>query len=196
MAHRYTQEQKDFIKKNVKGNLSDDLTKMFNEHFSLSLKTSQIRAYMKNHGVKNGLNTSLRKGNKPWNKDMKGVITGGIETQFKKGYKPHNYMQVGTERVNGNGYVDIKIEDPNKWRGKHILIWEKHNGPVPEGHVIIFGDGDKRNFDINNLLLVSRKQLARLNQNRLIKNDAELTKTGIIIADMYSKISERKANNK
>lgn len=46
--------------------------------------------------------------------------------------------------------------------------------------------------DIDNLILVSRKQLLILNNNNLIKNDVELTKTGIIIADIYSKINERK----
>lgn len=47
-------------------------------------------------------------------------------------------------------------------------------------------------FDPENLLLVSRAQLARMNQKGLIQNDVELTKTGIIIADIYNKIGERK----
>lgn len=72
------------------------------------------------------------------------------------------------------------------------MIWEEINGPVPDGHVIIFGDSDKQNFDIHNLLLISRKQLVRMNQNHLITDNVELTKTGIILADLYSKIGERK----
>jgi hypothetical protein len=57
---------------------------------------------------------------------------------------------------------------------------------------VIFGDGDKQNIDISNLMLVSRKQLVRLNQNGLIQGDIELTRTGIIIADVMSKIGERR----
>jgi len=76
-----------------------------------------------------------------------------------------------------------------------VLIWERHNGPVPPGHVVIFGDGNRRNFDPGNLLLVSRKQLVRLNQRGLIQNNAELTKMGIIIADIHNKIGERKRMN-
>jgi len=66
---------------------------------------------------------------------------------------------------------------------------------VPPGHAIVFGDGNKRNFDLGNLLLVSRAQLARINQRGLIQDDAELTKTGILIADVYNKIGERKRKN-
>jgi hypothetical protein len=126
---------------------------------------------------------------------MKGLQIGGEETQFKKGNRPHNYKPVGTERVNGEGYVDVKIADPNKWRSKHILIWEKENGPVPKGHVIIFGDGNRLNLELDNLILVSRKQLAILNKNNLIQKDADLTRTGIIVADIYRKINEQKKAN-
>jgi hypothetical protein len=41
------------------------------------------------------------------------------------------------------------------------------------------------------LQLVTRSQLVRLNQNNLIRDNAELTKTGIIIVDIYGKIGER-----
>lgn len=121
---------------------------------------------------------------------MKGI--GGWEpTQFKKGNRPANYMPVGSERINGDDYVDIKVADPNKWTGKHILIWEEHNGLVPEGHAILFGDGNRRNFDLDNLILVSRQQLAVLNKNRMIQNDADLTRTAILVVDVKRKIRDR-----
>lgn len=192
MAHKYTEEQIEFITKNVEGKCNKELTEMFNSEFGLNLKVSQIRAYKNNHNLSSGLDGRFKKGHIPFNKGLKGVCTGGKETQFKKGNIPKNYMPVGSERINGDDYVDIKIADPNKWKGKHILIWEKQNGPVPNGCCVIFGDGNNRNFDINNLILVSRKQLLILNKNNLIQNDAELTRTGVIIADLKIKINERK----
>lgn len=191
MAHFFTREEAKFIKEHVKGRGNQELTDMVNAHFGLNLTMAQIRSYKKNHKLSSGLDGRFKPGQVPPNKGRKGQ--GGWEpTQFKKGYRPHNYQPVGTERVNGDGYVDIKIADPNKWKGKHILIWEEHNGPVPPGHAVIFGDGNRRNFEPDNLLLVSRKQLVRMNQRGLIQDDAELTKTGIIIADIHNKIGERK----
>lgn len=192
----FTPEQIRFIEQHVPGRSNQELTELVNNHFGLDLTFVQIKAFKKNHKLSSGLDGRFPKGHTPFNKGLKGlkgVIVGGKETQFKSGHLPHNYKPVGTERVNADGYVDIKIADPAKWRGKHLLVWEKHNGrPVPPGHVVIFGDGNRRNFDPDNLILVSRKQLATLNKKNLIQNDAELTRTGIIIADIYQKIGERK----
>lgn len=47
-------------------------------------------------------------------------------------------------------------------------------------------------LDINNLIMVSKSQLLKLNQHKLIKDDADLTRTGVIIADLITKISKRK----
>lgn len=151
----------------------------------------KLKLLKKNHGFSSGLDGRFTPGSIPYNKGKKGV--GGWEpTQFKKGNRPWNYQPIGSERVNGDGYVDIKIADPNKWKGKHILIWEEHNGPVPKGYAIIFGDGNRRNFNLDNLICVSRHQLLILNRNNLIQKDADLTRTGVIIADLHQMINKCK----
>ncbi|MED3325938.1 HNH endonuclease signature motif containing protein [Bacillus thuringiensis] len=192
MRHLYTEEQKRFLTENIKGRTRKELCKMFNDYFNLSLGLNQIIAYIKNNGLSSGVDTRFMKGQDSWNKGTKGICAGGIKTQFKKGQKPHNYKPVGSERINSDGYVDVKIADPNKWRAKHRLIWEEQNGPIPKGYVIIFGDGNRRNFQQDNLILVSKSQLAILNKNQLIKDNADLTRVGVVIADIYKKIGERK----
>jgi len=191
MAHKFTQGEAEFLRTHVEGRGNIELTELFNTNLGLELSVKQIKAYKKNHGLSSGRDGRFQSGHVPANKGRKGV-DGWAPTQFKKGCKPWNYLPVGSERVNGDGYLDIKIEDPNKWKGKHILIWENANGPVPTGHAVIFGDKDNRNFEVDNLILVSRKQLVRLNQHNLIQDNADLTKAGIIIADICNKIGERK----
>jgi len=190
-VHYFTSEQAEFLKEHVCGRGNVELTEIFNAHFDLSLGLNQIKAYKKNHKLDSGLDGRFPTGHVPANKGVKGA--GGWEpTQFKKGGMPWNYKPVGSERVNSEGYVDIKIADPNKWRAKHVLAWEDASGPVPKGHVLIFGDGNKFNIELNNLILVSRKQLVRLNQLKLIGDNTELTRTGVIIADICNRIGERK----
>lgn len=193
--HRFTVEQKVFVEKNIKGRKQIDLLQAFNEHFGNGIKINQLRAFIKNNGFKSGIDARFKPDRTPFNKGKKG--TGGWEpTQFKEGHRPHNYKPVGTERVNGEGYVDIKVADPNKWKSKHIIVWEEHNGPVPKGSVVIFGDGNRRNFDPDNLIMVSRKKLSTLNKHGLIQNNADLTRTGIIMADIIQKLSDRKRSKK
>ena len=170
---KYTEEQIGFIRENVTGTTRIDLANKFNNHFGSEITVSQITGLIKNLKLKNGL-----------------------DGRFKPGTAPHNYLPVGSEVVNGEGYVVIKIAEPNKWKFKHVLIWEAQNGARPKGYAILFGDKNKSNFSIDNLILVSKEQLLILNHKKLIQNDADLTRTGVIIADLFKKIGDRKAKRK
>jgi len=191
IVHVYTDAEQKFITENIKGKSVVELTEIFNKYFSLALAVSQIKGFIKNHKLRSGLDGRFLKGRVSHNKGKKG--TGGWEpTHFKKGHKPDNYLPVGSERVNGDGYAEYKVADPHKWKGKHIILWEEKNGPVPNGHCIIFGDKNKLNFELSNLICVSRKQLLVLNHFGLIREDSDFTRTGIIIADIKLKTSERR----
>lgn len=187
MKHKFTEEQKEYIRNHVKGRRVDELTRLVNVEFDLELSENQIRAFKKNYKLASGIDCKFRTGHVSYNKGKK---TGGWKpTQFKAGHRPYNYMPIGSERVNGEGYIDIKIADPDKWRGKHIILWEAANGPVPKGHAVLFGDQDRHNFDLDNLILVSKQQLMRLNRKKLIQRDTELTRSAILLTDLLHKIS-------
>lgn len=191
----FTREQKAFIKENVKGLSNQKLVDLVNEAFNLSITVKQIKTWKHNNGISSGLKGS--EGMPPPNKGTKGLYNiGGNRTSFKKGQRPSNFKPVGTERIDRDGYVLIKVSDAGpwhkRWRLKHTVVWEEVKGPIPKGHCLIFLDGNKHNVSMDNLQLVSRGQLVRLNQNHLITNNADLTKTGIIIADIYTKIGQRK----
>ena len=188
----YPTQVRQFIAENYKGVGHKDMTDMLNVEFNKDYTLGQIKAYYAREKLDSGLTGCFKKGLTPWNKGMKGLQIGGKETQFKKGNRPHNWQPVGTERINAEGYIDIKIAEPSKWKSKHYIIWEESKGKVPKGYVLIFGDGNRQNVQLDNLILVSRAQLALLNKHGLIKNDAGLTKTGVLIADIYSKMAERK----
>lgn len=199
---KYTPEHISFLAENIAGCHFTDLTEKFNRRFSFNLTVAALISLAARYGLHNGIDcgmnkgyepTQFKKGHIPANKSKKGKCANGCEkTWFGKGHRPWNYRPVGTERVNADGYVDVKVADPNKWRMKHVLIWEAVHGPVPKGHTIIFADGNKCHVELGNLILVTRGQLARLNQNHLIQSDGDLTRSGVIIADVIIKCAERK----
>lgn len=202
----YSDEQIKFIADNIKGRSHREMAIMFNEHFGTDFPASAISSLTFRHGLKNerdcrilagvlaeGIGKAYRfkPGMTPWNKGKKG--TGGWEpTQFKKGQIPRNYRPVGSERVNVYGYIEVKVADPRTWKLKQVVVWEAANGPIPAGHCLLFADGDKLNVMLDNLLLVSRRELAVMNKKGLISNNAELTRAGVMVADIYLKIGERK----
>ena len=67
-----------------------------------------------------------------------------------------------------------------------------HNVELDPKQLIIFADRDKSNMSKENLLLVDNNQLLVLNHNKLINEDAELTKVGVNVANLIIKIKESK----
>ncbi len=56
-------------------------------------------------------------------------------------------------KQNPDRYKMIKVN--GEWRPEHRVIWEEHNGPVPEGMVIHHIDGTKINNNIENLQMMT-----------------------------------------
>ena len=85
-------------------------------------------------------------------------------TMFKKGQVSHNHREVGSERVNVDGYLEIKVAEPNKWRPKNRVIWEAAYGEIPQGCNIQFKDHNPLNCTLENLYIISREdQMAKEN---------------------------------
>lgn len=194
MKHTYTKEQEQFLKDNVKGISLKELTKRFNEHFNLDMKESQISNKKKNLNIKSGVNGQFQKGNKPHNKGLrwsdymsKAGQENSRKTTFKKGNIPSNHRNLYEERFDKDGYIEIKIKEPNQWEFKHRFIYENKYGKIPKGHKIIFLDGDKYNLDIDNLKLVSNAEELIMNKNNLRYNNKDLTNTGHLIAKVLIK---------
>lgn len=105
----------------------------------------------------------FKKGQKAWNKGKKMPTVGRMaETQFKKGTLPHNTAKIGDESII-DGYVKVKIAEPNVWKWKHRMIWEQHHGEIPKGFAVIFKDGNRDNCLLENLECVTPKELYRRN---------------------------------
>ena len=145
----------------------------------------------KREGWGNGFNGQFKKGHVPVNKGTKGMFNvGGNRTSFKKGQKPINYRPVGSERVSRDGYIEIKVKDPNVWKLKHRVVWEEAYGKIPKGMQIMFIDQNPTNVNIENLVLVSKAQNALLNKNRMLTDNKELNELSINYAKVVTKINE------
>ena len=189
--HIWSEEEKAYLSEITPGRGYSEIHKMMNDKFEYQFSLAQIKAAMTRYNIRNGLDGKFKKNYTPWNKGLKGVRTGGKSTQFKKGQVPLTCRPVGSERVNVDGYIEIKTADPSTWELKHRVVYEKHNGKIPKEHAVIFLDKNKLNFDIDNLALVSKKELLQLNRSNLLNNDPELTKAGVNLVKVIIKTNER-----
>ena len=195
---KFTKEQVQFVKDNVV-NPEKVLAKMVNDKFNTSYSHIAISNLKSRLHIKSGLvggqfqkgQTSFNKGKK-WSEFMsiKGQAAS-IKTCFKKGNTPHNHRPVGSERITRDGYVEVKVKEPNKWRQKHVLVWEENKGPVPKGYQLTFLDGNKQNNTIENLRLITAAQRLIMNRRGLYSDKKEITESGLALAALLNGINEK-----
>ena len=169
----------------------------------LGLKKSQ--AYLDSHyacrlrrGDDAGKSTRFKKGHTPFNKGMKYKAGGrSSETQFKKGQRAPNRKPVGAERV-ADSYLQRKLTDTGctrkDWVAVHLLLWAEHNGPVPDGHAVVFKNGDKTDIRIDNMELISRGELMR--RNTIHHLPRELADVCRLKGQVTRQINKRERNEK
>ena len=155
----------------------------------------QIKTFVHNRGITCGRSGRFEKGNKPWNSGTKG-LTGANISSFRKGCVHPKLKPIGSERIDTkDGYIYIKIAEPDPYTGfptrykqKHVHVWEQRHGPVPKGMVVAFRDSDRLNVDPENLMLISRAELLRLNKHGYKDVPAELKPSVLALAKLEVKI--------
>ena len=188
--HKWTDEEKEYLASIVKGSTYKEITEKMNDKFEYNFSEEQVKGMMYRNKLATGTGGYFKKGSTPWNKGLKGYM-GANKTSFKKGTIPPNQVPIGTESITKGGYIKVKVGEPNKWKLKQRYIYEQHYGEIPKDCNVIFADKNIRNFDINNLVLVSKAEMLILNNNKLIFEDKELTKVGVNIAKVIDKAKKR-----
>ena len=132
----YTKEQDNWLRENISNYTYKELVVAFNSHF----QTDKNYYTLKSHCGR-----------------MK-LISGKPAT---KGIRNWRNAPIGTERIGSNGRIMVKVSDhPTSratkdhslnWMDKGRFVWEQHHGKIPEGHNIVYLDGNPLNCDISNL---------------------------------------------
>lgn len=198
---KWTDEVIQFMIENYQGKDNIELAELLNKRFNLNTngdRVSNVKANLKRRkgiNLNTGINKGcIKKGNVPFNKGKKmskEQYNKCKNTMFKKGNIPANHRPIGSERITVDGIVEIKIAEPNKWKAKARVIYEKEFGTIPEGYIIIYLDGNKQNLEPNNLKAISRKENLIMNHNKLRYNNKETTETALTLAKLMSKVGLR-----
>lgn len=191
----WRKEEIEYLASICKGKLSKEIHQLMNEHFNKSWTLSQVICVMRRHKITTGVDCTFKKGTIPPNKGKK--YPGKINrTTFQKGHAPVNRAPIGTEVIVRGGYIKIKVGQPNIWELKHRYIWEKVNGPILKDKRLFFLDQNKTNCNIENLCLIDKADGARLNQNKLVTNDANINRTNVLVAKVLTKIGRKEKEYK
>lgn len=147
----------------------------------------------------NSMRTRFKKGHVPANKGKsmpEEVYEKCSGTMFRKGQVPHNHKEVGSERVNIYGYIEVKVAEPNRWKLKHRIVWERTNGEIPKGYNVQFRNRDKLDCRIENLYLISRADQMGKENSYMAKYPKELQEVIRIKGVLNRQIHKSERNGK
>ena len=162
----FSVEQTDFLLKNYEGISTEKLTELFNDTFKVAFTVQQIANFKSRRKLKSGYSRS----------------------NWIPSHKP-----IGTETLVADGYIKVKIAEPDQWEHKHRLVWEQTNGQIPENHSVIFLDGNQQNCVLENLALVDANTHGYMFKNGYYTTDRGLTESGIAVSKLERKIRELEA---
>lgn len=195
----WTEEKRQFIFDNYYHRPYKELTEMFNKEFGLDVTYTAVKCFMKRNGLKNGLDTRFYKGQPSPNKGKKmspEVYEKVKHTFFKKGCTPPTRVEVGTEILLDDGYIKIKVAEPNVWKQKQRFVWENAYGPVPDNMMLMFLDGDRTNCELSNLKLIRKDARLIMNMNKMNYDNSVLNEASSNLATLIAKQYEAKRNRK
>lgn len=201
-----TPQQKNYLVENypnkyakeVADELGISLSCVYNNVYRLGIKKSpewlrQELEKQANRLTCDGVAHRFKKGHVPFNKgkNINDEWYQKIEgTMFKKGQRPANWKPDGSERIDKDGYIMLKVN--GRFQLKHKYIWEQVNGPMPKGHAIVYKDGNKLNVTIENLECISRIEL--MNRNTIHNYPSEIVGVMKILKNLKKKINAKEQN--
>jgi hypothetical protein len=167
------------------------------------LGLAKSAAYLAKHcrlqrGSTIGAQFRFQKGHVPANKGLKRPAGWGPgrmkETQFRTGVPSWRNMPIGGTRAI-DGYLYRKVSDvPNvpwtvNWTLEHHRIWAAVHGPVPKGFALIFRNGDRTDIRLDNLQLLTRREL--MARNTVHNLPRELASTIQLLGALHRQLRRR-----
>lgn len=174
MRNKYSKEFDNYVIKNCAKYNKEDLRKKCEKKFNMDINLNSFSKHLYR------INAHC----KDYNPNL---AIGGILSNSKP---------IGSELHRADGYVVVKVAQPNIWKYKHRLIYEQEYGELKKGEMVIFLDGDRNNYDIDNLKAVTIREYLFARNKGLLSNDKDITRTSMLLGKIYYKTKEIENENK
>lgn len=171
LDERFTPEQELWLRENfAQYPTYRALTGAFNARFSQARAAGSLSDKC---GKRMGLRRDGNAGRFGSGRKKDGLPVGAIRRS-----RTGTYIKMGDFAQGISGY-----QRPN-WLPLQEKIWRDAHGPLPDGVMICFLDGNPQNFALDNLYPVTRAQSVRMAQRGWWSDCAQVTKTGILCCQL------------
>lgn len=101
---------------------------------------------------------------------------------------------IGSQRIDSHGYRQVKLSHDRRnaehgWEYLHVWLYEQHHGRIPYGSHVTFRDGDRANVTLENLRLVTQRDI--MQQHSLTRYPLDLRHAIVTINTLKRTIHEK-----
>lgn len=169
----FSNEEVDFVQRYADAMSTRGLAEAFTVRFGCPIGQTMIRRLMARNGIetrKDRRNVPLPVGAEHWSDYYQCVM-------------------VKTRSVSVAGVRNKRERDRlrnSQWSLKQNVVWEQANGrPLPSDHVVVFLDGDRRNYRPENLYAERLNVIGTVEKLKMHSENAEIYKTALIWGELY-----------
>lgn len=176
MGRKYSNEEEQWIKDNFeKYDTLNDLRIAFNKKFNRQIKQRAMISKQNTMGLK-------------YSEEHKAKVFKDFRYKVRKYLDSLNdKIPFGTEMIL-KGYVFIKMPN-HQYIPKQRYIWEQKYGKVPKDCYIGFLDKNTRNFEMDNLVLIKKRE--RLKYNSMsVESEQEYNKQLLEFLELETEIKK------
>lgn len=173
----FTDEQVEFIRENIQTMSTRECARAFSEKFAEPLGQTELRRVM----TRNGIQTSRKRND-----------FAPIGTERYSDYYQCMMVKVGEYRCHkGDSRSERDYNRNANWKLKQNLIWEQTTGKeLPWRWVVIFLDGDRTNYNPENLYAVPLNVAGTIEKMRMHSENPEIYKTALMWGQLYFILKE------
>jgi len=167
IAHKYTNEERQWLAENVPSMSEAEITSAFNEKFGTNLGRDTLRGYVKRFiGTKRTDETVSRSHSESQIKYRAGDLSIQI-----RGRRPIKVI-----RIEDNGRL--------KWIPYGRYLWEQEHGKLPDGWVVIYLNNDGTDCRPENIYAVGPDVMALMARNQWFSQNPEVTLTALKLCEL------------
>lgn len=199
---KFTKEQEEFIHKNAPTMYRRILVDALNKAFGTNFPYTTVKSYCVRHKL------TAPGGDGKFTSDSANWQRGLSKEEFKAHYSEESFKKMTSPMLESNRIHkigDVVIRHDRKYiyinedYGKPInqriqeygrYLWEQVNGPIPDGFMIVYLDGDYMNCTIDNLICVPKKYRAFLMHNSWWNSPAEIKAAALKWCELYYALKE------
>lgn len=177
MKRRYfTPQQIEFVREGITELPTRRLAEAFTERFGEPIGQTELRRLM----VRNGIENPRKE-----------------YSQLPIGYERYStyydcmVVKVDDVSVSGKKKEDYAKCRQNNWKLKQNLVWEQYTGKsLPWRHIVVFLDGDRMNYNPDNLYAVPLNVAGTIEKMKMHSEDAAIYKTALTWGELYYQLKK------